>query len=1331
MSDNPPLFRPTGDDITALCAALRGRGLIDGGADVELRLRAAFARMAPRPKDGVGQAVCAVCLKSAERDERAAFVDAIGPWLGTLRPAVTPTVQRRPAPAADIGASAPAAPEAEPTPPLEPEPEPTRRPWAAGLALVGLVATAAVWQPWSGDQPPPSSDAGPTEASDGGVASDIIADTISDPISDAIPDAPPADAALPDANPDAPDLGPLAPRPTLASAPETRPGAWPTADTLAALGALLFAALLLGVRAWTLERLRRDDPIELPPPTRPPAPLPPPPNPPPRILPPDADTRLAAGSGRTTADPERRALDVPASVRATAGRAGKIPTLRFRPLRRPEPLHLWIDWPARSRTPTLARAVDELHAALKRGGVAATAMHFTGLPDRLVADGRRLSVDGLAADRSHTRVAIITDGRSLMRASGRSHRRLLDRLTRWRDLAVFVFGRLDPEALAEHLGRCVEVHPGASLLEWLVQVEPTPPPVVDPREMQIWAGACALAPCGATDDDAFELRRALGLKGAPPTAIEALRSDAGGGLEWGPEARAERLGWLSTHAPEMRGAALRWWRARFDATRSQGGTRDRRWETEAAVIGLWAPDRDEPTAAQVAAHAATLERLADPRARALIGHLAPADNPPHEHAIRLPWRRQDIPDPETRRRLRRLGLAAAVGGLPEDEYERPPRSHALLGLAFGLLAAVGLGLLIAPRAETTVDAPCVRIETASDGLSAEVWRCGTAVAARPTHPSWPQRSAVGLFIPSEEPPAAELALALLDSGAADAIWWGALPSADAADQRIALVRGVDACPAQATACVRADRVRGLTAALGEKPMPLSEVWPEVERGEGWLLGGISASGAGLAPHPSSALDSAPNQSFDAATAPASPNDAAHLDGLARLDRTLPLHLRSIEVVDAGPDVFTIRINHPQALPLKPRLTYRNGLLLVSLPGARWPFRRRLPSLDDQDIAVIEATKENQLYIRPHNPPPTLTPRLNAYSTGLIITFDRSALRPTPDANPARATEERDASIPAPHTEVGASSSDSLGLRHPIHHPHMIRIPAGTYTVGSLRGREARLSFDIPRRQVTLSQAYFIAETEVTQAQYQSVMDRNPSWFQGSIEDGQRPVERVSWFNAAAYCNRLSELEGRTPAYSIDGEEVIWDRGADGYRLPTEAEWEVAARAGTSKATYAGDLDIRADHDAPTLDAIAWYGGNSGSNHPEAVDSSRWEGKQQPHTRASTHPVKRKQPNAWGIYDILGNVEEWTWDWWAHRPPSDDVDPEGPPKGVRRVIRGGSFFDIAYGLRAADRLRWHPSDRSNTLGFRPVRSARPPDRRARFRNTNRGVVSEAHMRPSGL
>ncbi len=273
-----------------------------------------------------------------------------------------------------------------------------------------------------------------------------------------------------------------------------------------------------------------------------------------------------------------------------------------------------------------------------------------------------------------------------------------------------------------------------------------------------------------------------------------------------------------------------------------------------------------------------------------------------------------------------------------------------------------------------------------------------------------------------------------------------------------------------------------------------------------------------------------------------------------------------------------------------------------------------------------------------------------------------------------------------------------------HRPALIAVAPGVHVIGSPEGEAGRLSWDMPRREVTLTRGYLIAETPVTQAQYAAVMGRNPSYFQGTPEDARRPVEQVSWLDTATYCNRLSELEGLKEAYVIKGTDVRWeDPEAGGYRLPTEAEWEVAARAGATTATYVGDLDILGQRNAPILDAIAWYGGNSGSAHPKALDSSGWEGKQHPHTQASTHPVKGKRPNAWGLYDMLGNVYEWTWDWYASTPPTAEADPSGPARGGWRVIRGGSFDDNAHRVRAAFRIWWSPGGRYWVLGFRPVRS----------------------------
>jgi formylglycine-generating enzyme required for sulfatase activity len=224
------------------------------------------------------------------------------------------------------------------------------------------------------------------------------------------------------------------------------------------------------------------------------------------------------------------------------------------------------------------------------------------------------------------------------------------------------------------------------------------------------------------------------------------------------------------------------------------------------------------------------------------------------------------------------------------------------------------------------------------------------------------------------------------------------------------------------------------------------------------------------------------------------------------------------------------------------------------------------------------------------------------------------------------------------------------------------IRPGSFTMGSPDNEEGRSS-DEPQHLVTLTQGLWLQATEVTQAQYQTVTGRNPSYFGGCAEC---PVEMVSWHDAVAYVNALSAREGLTRCY--DGDRLV---GLDcpGYRLPTEAEWECAARAGTTGARY-GDLD-----------AIAWHFGNAGGE---------------------THPVGQKQANAWGLHDMLGNVWEWVHDWYGPYP-GDATDPTGPNSGENRVGRGGGWFNDAWGLRAAARLWDAPRDRDVYLGFRAARS----------------------------
>jgi formylglycine-generating enzyme required for sulfatase activity len=246
----------------------------------------------------------------------------------------------------------------------------------------------------------------------------------------------------------------------------------------------------------------------------------------------------------------------------------------------------------------------------------------------------------------------------------------------------------------------------------------------------------------------------------------------------------------------------------------------------------------------------------------------------------------------------------------------------------------------------------------------------------------------------------------------------------------------------------------------------------------------------------------------------------------------------------------------------------------------------------------------------------------------------------------------------------------------------IAIKAGSFTIGSPPGELCR-DPDETAHEVKLTRGFALAETEVTQKQWASLMGYQPSFHAGCDDC---PVEWVSWHEAVAYCNAVSAAKGRTACYDCTGAAAAVScvprpgapQACAGYRLPTEAEWEVAARAGSASALPNGGISSCMTTDGNT-DKIGWYKVSSGG---------------------FTHPVGKKSPNAWGLLDTAGNVYEWTHDWYSPDLGAASVsDPAGPASGTERVLRGGAFYFNAEHARSAARERFDPAKRFTFVGFR--------------------------------
>jgi len=229
-----------------------------------------------------------------------------------------------------------------------------------------------------------------------------------------------------------------------------------------------------------------------------------------------------------------------------------------------------------------------------------------------------------------------------------------------------------------------------------------------------------------------------------------------------------------------------------------------------------------------------------------------------------------------------------------------------------------------------------------------------------------------------------------------------------------------------------------------------------------------------------------------------------------------------------------------------------------------------------------------------------------------------------------------------------SITNSIGME-------LVLIPAGSFRMGGDKKLEQAEDHETPRHIVKISKTFYMGKYEVTQSQWSEIMNNNPSEFKEDV----RPVERVSWNDVQEFIQKLNNKEETNK-----------------YRLPTEAEWEYAARADT-ESTYCFSSDIK------ILSQYAWYRKNSASK---------------------THPVGRLKPNAWGLYDVHGNVHEWCQDWFDRNyySQSPSNSPIGPSSGLAKVLRGGDWGSEDWYCRCASRSLSSPDRRSNRLGFRLVR-----------------------------
>jgi len=257
--------------------------------------------------------------------------------------------------------------------------------------------------------------------------------------------------------------------------------------------------------------------------------------------------------------------------------------------------------------------------------------------------------------------------------------------------------------------------------------------------------------------------------------------------------------------------------------------------------------------------------------------------------------------------------------------------------------------------------------------------------------------------------------------------------------------------------------------------------------------------------------------------------------------------------------------------------------------------------------------------------------------------------------------------------VNDTLSNALNLKilsHDYQRVDMILVPSGSFFMGDAVGKG--FANELPVHKVNMTKPFWMGKYEITQSQWLAFVSNNPSVVKGN----NYPVYGIDWVDAVLFCNMLSEKENLSKCYNFIGGKVVCDFDAGGYRLPTEAEWEYACRAGSSG-------DYSSGNSEENLKTTDWYKSNDDS---------------------VAHPVGEKIPNTFGLYDMQGNVSEYCWDWWAEKFDSTEVtNPFGPAEGFQRVIRGGAWNSNAISCRSCFRYYFSKPDmRSDNTGLRVVK-----------------------------